>query len=241
MNIIDIHAHLLWDIDDGIDLKEDTLKIINDINVSYVCTPHFKDIKSIENRFNELKQLYANTYLGSEIKLNSDTLELIQNKKVISMNHSDYLLIEFNVHRSYDHEIDDMLDMLYEVSLCGYKIIIAHVERYFDKKEKLIEAIIKFRNNGYAIQVNTSYIFHSKTIFELLDLNYIDFIASDGHSIEGKRTFNIQECYDYLCKYYDKHNLDIIFKENPALMLANKDIKHTRFKTNMINKLRRFI
>ena len=149
MKHIDIHSHLAWDLDDGIPSIESCKKLLieaqKDQITKIVATPHFvcgkhneNDIEVYQKRINELKEVASEfsieIYQGSELFMNDLLFQYIQKKLIVPFANTHYVLCEFDVRKCYDDDYDLIYDALYELVIAGYTPILAHVERYFDKK-----------------------------------------------------------------------------------------------------------
>jgi protein-tyrosine phosphatase len=99
----------------------------------------------------------------------------------------------------------------------GFKVIIAHIERYHYLSLSDMEMI---KRTGALIQVNTSSILgldkavKAKNVLKMMKLGLVDLVSSDCHNLEV-RSPNMMTCYTFLKKYIDLDVLDQIFKENP--------------------------
>lgn len=256
MQFIDIHGHYAWDIDDGIQTKEDAIKALelaktNNIT-TIVATPHVipgthtkEDIEHIKERIEEFKQLAKNNhievYQGCELFLNHDCIQSLQNSLYIPFENTSYLLVEFDVRKELGSQ-DEVEDYLYEIEVLGYTPIIAHVERYF-KDELDIDRISDLVESGYVIQVNASSLLgvHGKTVknnaYRLIDEGLAHVIATDTHRCEGHRTPRMQETFEILSKSYDYQVLKTLMFDNPQHILRNEEVKDIEIKKSFLKKL----
>lgn len=259
MKYIDIHSHLAWDLDDGIETLEDCQKLLSQASkdhiIGIVATPHFvcgkhtkEDFEQFEARINELKALAKEfsieVFRGSELFINDLLFQQIETRSIVPIENTNYVLCEFNVRRSYDEDCDLIYDALYELILAGYKPILAHVERYFDERIDLsfIQTLVDI---GCVLQVNTSSILHpsnsvvKKNVTDLLDNNLIHVIATDSHRHTGRRSPNMNEAFSYLSKNYDSSDLKLLFYQNPLAIVSNQPVSVTQFKKRKFG-IRRF-
>ena len=213
--MIDIHTHILNNVDDGSKSLETSIKIIKSLSEKGVkdifLTPHYiidtqfeLDYNEKEEKFNILKEelkrenIDVNIYLGNEIYINPKIKENIL-KDNICMNNTKYLLIEFPLNGEYNN-IYGILSGLIEK---GYKVILAHPERYLSV-QKDISILDEYKSMGVLFQANIGSIFGmygksaKKTIKKLIKSRYIDFLGTDVHSNH----------FDY--KYFDKLDKKII-------------------------------
>ena len=106
---------------------------------------------------------------------------MLQKGELLTLNNTNRVLLEF----SFTREPEDLLDIIYNFSIKGYEIIVAHVERYlwmtYDK-------VVDLKNEGALIQINSDSIIGKTTwkekrfVRKLLKHHLVDFVASDTHS-----------------------------------------------------------
>lgn len=220
--MLDIHTHILPNVDDGsadintsIRLLE--LELENGVN-KVICTPHQnylnKNKDLLVQKFNEFKNninLDIELYLGSEIYYYKEFLKDLENNKLLTLNNSKYVLIEFSTTQN-----TDIPEIVYSIKLKGYIPIIAHIERYSYLNK---EDYLKIKNEGALIQINASSFNYSNTkkiIKYLLKNNLVDFVASDCHDL-NKRSVDFSQIKKYILKKHkDQYNYifenDIILK-----------------------------
>lgn len=197
--MVDTHNHILFDIDDGCRNIEESiilLKRMEEIGFNkIILTPHY--IKGTELTSNNLEKEYKlnqlkeklkenkiniELYLGNEIFITDNIVELLKNDNVSSVNKGRYVLIEL----PFESEIIGLADILYELRYNKLIPIIAHPERYtyFQNDISKIETL---REEGTLFQVNYSSILGfygsgaKKTMKYLLKNGYVDFFGTDIH------------------------------------------------------------
>ena len=197
--MVDIHTHIIPNVDDGSPNLEASINMIkHEISIgvdTIICTPHHiyhryeKSVEEIKEKFNLLKQevekqkLPIKLYLGQEICYThrEDILQMLKDGKLLTLNNTNRVLLEF----SFTREPEDLLDIIYNFSINGYEVIVAHVERY---EWMNIDKVKSLKAEGALIQINSnSYLgltsWHEKRMTKkLLKLGLVDFIASDTHS-----------------------------------------------------------
>lgn len=230
--MIDIHSHIIPNVDDGstsmdasINLLKDAIKEgITDI----ICTPHYRkmmfetSIDEIKEQFNNLvieakrNDLDVNLYLGQEIYIRrpSALRDYKNNNRLMTLNNSDWLLLEF----SYTNDID-ISEVVFNAKLDGYNSIIAHIERY---QYVDINQAIEIKSSGALIQVNASsingkYGFATKRrVMKLIKNNLVDFVASDIHQT---RENGMAKAYNKIVKKFGLEVANKLFKENAKILL----------------------
>lgn len=245
--MIDIHSHILFGVDDGARTIEDSIEIIGEAIKQgidkIILTPHFEknhtDKQSIYTNYELLKKatqekgLKIELYLGSEIYLSSDNLELVEEKAFFTLADSRYILIEFD-----DQNVPgNIADICYEIKLLGYIPIIAHTERYislYQDKDKLEDIL----NEGALFQINASSIIkedsdsHTVAKFAqfLLKNKLASFVASDAHNTTS-RGIHMLEAYNETRKLYGQSYTDDIFRHNQQKVIDNIPIEYPRYQS----------
>lgn len=199
--MIDIHNHILFGIDDGCSTIDESIILLRQMQKigfsKIVFTPHY--IKGTTFVSNNLEKGYKlellkeklkenkidiELYLGNEVFITDNIIELLKKGDVSSINNSRYVLVEL----PFDSEIIGLEDILYELKYNGLIPIIAHPERYIYFQDD-ISKITKLREEGVLFQVNYSSILGlygrkaKKTVKNLLKNDYVDFFGTDIHRI----------------------------------------------------------
>ena len=150
--MIEIHCHLLPNIDDGVKSVEQSVETIKKlVDIGYkkiIITPHYingtsynvdnKDkytlFLELQKRIKELN-LDIELYLGNEIFIDQYILDDLKSGKCCTMNSSRYVLVEI----SRNDIINDLDNILFKLLNKGIIPIMAHPERYLTvKKDKNI-------------------------------------------------------------------------------------------------------
>lgn len=239
--MIDIHCHILPNIDDGSKSLQESIemaKIAESEGITKIVnTSHYhhdfkykkgNEIKIVLEEFNEIlkeKNINLEVILGNEIYYTSDFIEKFDKLEFFSINDSKYILIEFPP----SNFPKNITDVIYEVKLKGFIPILAHVERYRDIQEN-VNIIFNCIKEGALIQVNASSIIGNNgkeaesTSKKLLDNKMVHFVATDAHSSTRRRPL-IKDAYNYILKHYGKSTAERLFLENADLVIENRDIE----------------
>ncbi len=233
--MIDIHNHLIPNIDDGSDsleLSRQLLKAAAAEGIDQVCiTPHFvkhgpfkvrkKELVSLFEQFKEdTKDLPVKLFLGNELYIDRELDELLMEGQVCSMNGSDYVLVEFpfeQYRRDYD-------EYLYNISL-NYRIIIAHPERYVYVKEDH-DFVDRWIKEGYLLQSNTTSLYFKdskKVIFDFIENGKLSLMASDAHN--ERRPLSMKDAYGLISHKFSKETADYLMEINPKCVIENENVK----------------
>lgn len=251
---IDIHNHGAWGIDDGISCKQEAKRLLQQASqdgvTNIILTPHgssettktaFQAQLQRMKEFQTLAKNYAiQAYTGNEIYVNQTLIENIPIYPFQTLAESMYILVEFDMYMDLSSCME-IENWLHELSILDYKIIIAHVERYF--KQKLdIERVKRWHALGYYIQVNrTSCLgFHGKRNQDhartLLDAGLVHVIASDAHRTEGMRICKMQDVYMYLSRKYGKTNADLLCIENGKHIIKNETLENMEKRPSLFRR-----
>jgi Capsular polysaccharide biosynthesis protein len=196
-NIIDIHSHILFGIDDGAkDIKE-SLEIarsaVREGIIKMVCTPHAEaDYDGLIHNANEsiitLRQKLKEESiplaisLGFEVFVNQTFLDYPSPEK-LAFGENPHILLELG----FDYFPKIFEEVLYLLTISKITPILAHPERY-DYLYNDLGFIKNLKQKNVKLQINTASITGengSKTqgfAKKILKKGYADFIASDVHS-----------------------------------------------------------
>ncbi|MGL4873251.1 MAG: tyrosine-protein phosphatase [Clostridium sp.] len=237
-NIIDIHTHVLPEIDDGSNSIEMTLKMINqgieNGVVEIVATPHYRaeisllSYKEVENKVEALNNQLRNIgskikiYAGQEIYYTDKLIENLEKKEIGTINNSRYILIELSS-RKFE---ETFLDTVYELKLRGITTIIAHPERY-KYVQRDFEYINRLIDEGCLFQLDAASLVGDygkdakQTAMKILKNNIYNFIGSDSHNDTNRKN-----CIKESIKEIQKINREFIesAREDSKRLLLDKDI-----------------
>ena len=246
--MIDIHSHILPGLDDGAQDIYDTLEMVSlaaDSGITaMVATPHCNIPGSYKNYFGDeyihtiqkvreavhAEGIPVNILPGVEAFGTPELPKLLQEGKIMPLNQSRYLLVEFGF-----GEDSAYVNRIIE-ELCALKVIpvIAHAERY-EFVQKNPELVYEWRKSGYPIQINKGS-FQGKfgrraadTAYLLLNHHLVSVVASDAHS-PYQRTPYMADVYEELLMEYPEKYLEMIFSENPRRICENEPILGLRAK-----------
>ena len=193
--MIDFHSHILPQIDDGSKSFEETIRMLEEArDVGFqkiISTSHYMEKYyevDEEQRFQLIKQINfqdIELYLGSEIYVTNEIVQLLKDKKASTINNSRYVLYELPMHSK---NMNDK-EIIYRLVENGYVPIIAHPERYSYVQEDT-EYVDELAEMGALFQSNYGSIIGmygekaKKTVKKLLKLNLIHFLGSDVHRAE---------------------------------------------------------
>lgn len=195
----DMHCHLIPKVDDGSKCKEESIDCLRTLKaVGYkkvIITPHFQhprfpnDEEDIKRRYEELKQQAAEAGIDIELagiageyRIDSGFAKRLENPRFLLIG-GKYVLVEFSLHQ----QMLGSDEMIFDMQMKGYEVILAHPERYpyLNVNGMRMEQL---RNQGVYFQINVLSLggFYGeeskRRAYEMLELGWVDFMGTDTHN-----------------------------------------------------------
>ena len=238
--MIDFHSHIIPNVDDGSRSVEETFELLKEAKEAgfsgVISTSHYMEeyyetdvaersvwIKAISENLGK-KDIDLNLYLGNEVYITKNIINLLETRKATSINNSNYVLFEFPM----NSKPMDMYDIIYD--MLEYKLIpiLAHPERYsfVQKDPNLIYDLIQ---KGVLMQSNYGSIlgmYGEKAeivVRKLLENNMVHLLGSDVHRA-GSIYPKIHNCLREIESIIGEDKLEEISSVNPKLVVENKRI-----------------
>jgi protein-tyrosine phosphatase len=262
-NLIDIHNHTLWDMDDGLKTKDDArqqLTMAYESGITQIAvTPHiqphgrfvFSESEIIEAT-TQLQQLALDLEIpmqvsyGSEFMITPKALQAIEAQEYVCYQDTDWLLIEQRFSKNNPPTDQDprlVLDAIDLLLLQNKHVLIAHVERYFDSVSEALDVCASWVKRGAHLQINRTSIMMLESKLrgniarQLIKNNYCHVIASDAHDITGSRVLRLDDSYHWVSKHVSVEVADVLHHENPRRVLANQTLVTTQHKAHFMGHL----
>lgn len=240
--MIDIHNHLMYGIDDGCKTLEESIKVLEEAAAkkihSIIVTPHYikgsrfeannETKESLLNEINEKiseKGVKIKLYMGNEVYVENDMLNLLEQKKIASLNHSRYLLFELPM----GSEINNLSEIIFNLRVANIIPVIAHPERYFQFQKKP-ELLIPLIEQGCLFQSNLGSLIGlcgkeaKNSLITMLKHNYIHFMASDVHHPNSHIYTNIDAALKMLEEIVGSDYANELVEINPQKIIDNNVI-----------------
>lgn len=238
--MIDIHNHILVDVDDGPKNKEEMLKLLKQAKdegvTEIIATPHHlsptfnNENKIVERKLNEIldldevKEMGIKIYPGQEIRISDQIILQLEKGEAIGLNHSKYLLIEFPS-GGVPHYTNRLF---FELQSKGYVPIIAHPERNKEISQNL-DVLFDLVNGGALSQLTSASLIgkHGKKLqkisIQMIENNLVHFIASDAHH-DTNRPFVLESLFnDKKLNKYQEQIKQLI--NNAQQVIDNKEVR----------------
>ena len=237
--MIDIHCHIIPNIDDGSDSMEISLEMLktakeNGIDV-IIATPHFISHSTLEefvydrdekarqlNRISAENNCGVAVACGAEVYLDS-RIFTTENLDDMTLNGSDYMLCEYTLE---PFENDKAIIYAEELLDRGYIPVIAHPERYISFFEDPT-VINELWDMGCRFQVNASSLaghggegMQAFTL-DLIKRGFAEFVATDAHSSHSRRNDILKKISEFP-EEITKQELDALLTDNPLRILKKE-------------------
>ena len=239
--MIDIHSHILPNIDDGSRSIEETFNLIREAkNVGFdaiVTTSHYMEgyyetnVPEREVWLNaicenmQVKNIDMMLYLGNEIYMSENIIKLLEERKASTINDTSYVLFELPL----NVEPFNLYDVIYELQQYKLVPILAHPERYsFVQKEP--ELIYDLVEKGVLMQANYGSVIGQygkkaeMIVLKLLEGNMIHMFGSDVHR-QNTIYPRIPQILAELNEIIGEEKLEELTTTNPNLVIHNKKIE----------------
>ena len=240
--MIDIHNHIIYHFDDGPKTLEDALKMLQaaaDQGITDVfATSHFNEVIHAEaeaDYFRKLaclqeevdkRNLGLRLHSGSEMFFHLGMDQTIRKTRVGTLGEKGlYILMEFPLYLMPS----GAEETLFQLTMDGYRPIIAHPERYSSLHQKP-HKILNFVRHGGLLQVNAGSVLGQfgrtvqKIAMELLEQHMVHFIGSDAHSPKG-RSFLMAAAADSLREHLDEAYIQDLVSNNARKIIENQPLE----------------
>ena len=233
--MIDLHSHILPELDDGAQSLAEALSMarmaVDSGITTMVATPH-----CVHGRAGEVRdswQLLCQALRENEIPLKlqpgmeifgtADTVRLLKEGQLKTINGSKYPLVEFGFQSTGDEETL----ILHSLCKAGYRPIVAHPERYsyVQRNPRLINQWFRM---GCLLQVNRGSLLGrfgrqaQAMAVELVERGFATVVATDAHSARV-RTPWMRDIREILAKEVSPQCAKMLLLENPRRILKNEN------------------
>lgn len=235
--MIDIHCHILPEVDDGAYCLEESLAMarlaVKSGVTDIITTPHFtgvpEELEAMEHivrQFRALRsalrqeQIPLQIHPGAEVLCLPQTMQLARDNQLPTLGDSNYVLTEFYFDASWEF-MDATLEGLREL---GYRPVVAHPERY-GAVQRDVQLARSWFDRGFVLQVNKGSVLGAfgrraeDAALRMLHRGIVHVLASDAHTSQV-RTTDLEParrwCLDHVGRSYTK----ILLEDNPKRILG---------------------
>jgi protein-tyrosine phosphatase len=235
--MIDIHSHILPDLDDGARDAEEALAMVTMAAESgttdIVATPHanwhFKfDSAVVGQRIEELQKRCGDLpriHYGCDFHLSVGNIEsALANPPYYTINRNGYLLVEFS-----DLQIPKFSTEIFQRLLdSGMTPIITHPERN-PILQKSIAQIRSWIEQGCLVQITAQSLFGrfgsraESAAKDFMKRELVHFIASDAHDTKDRPPV-LKEAWDWIARKYGAKRAESLMVTHPRAVLSGESL-----------------
>lgn len=239
--MLDLHCHLLPDIDDGAKDMDTSLKMLEiakkNNTRAIIATPHVIEgkwlpaweeiVKGCHTLTNESRKfgLELPVYPGGEVALHMDILDMVKGPGPYCLNGGRYMLVELPA-----MEIPGFTeDFFFTLEARGITPVLAHPERH-PVLAKDPEIIVEWIRRGLLTQVNGASLMghmgeRAQMMAELLlARDMVHCIGSDAHSAR-RRTPDLSQTADRMVALIGMQKARQILTINPQRIIDSQDVE----------------
>lgn len=232
---IDIHTHILPEVDDGAKDWDTCLEMLRRSAESgiktVIATPHYfpwrtncspKEIEELclkaKKKLLEKHGIAIDIYGGNEIYYSVDAIQNLKEGKVLSLAHSRYVLLEFGW--SISHQV--ICRAVTEFREIGYIPIVAHMERYECLRNS--EKLQQIKELGALLQMNVEALrgglFNARRRWarKCLIQEQVDFLASDMHDLYRRPPIEKKELQQVFKKLRPEYQKELLYDNTQSII-----------------------
>ncbi len=237
--MVDIHNHVLPEVDDGADSLETSLEMLRrgleeGIEVA-VLTPHFKPEDDQEKaelhqqRFGQLQEAVAaaglpvQLFLGAEVGFRFGLAEVAR-WPGIALAGSRYVLVDLP-----PGPLPGGLEQgMFELRTAGFRPILGHPERHRQLTGDEHQ-LARLREQELLFQIDAGSLtgrFGQRTQEAarlLAERGWVEFVASDGHNLE-RRPFTLQSARQWVEEELGAEEAQLLFADNPGRLVHGESV-----------------
>ena len=233
MTFLDIHSHILPNVDDGARDTQTAIKLLEMLKeqgvTHVIATPHFYPDTDNSEEFSELvADAFFNLsnqikgmdlpqiYLGCELHYFGG-MGKSKSLGQFVIKGTNYILLELPYNLPITKTvIQDIIDI---AEIQGFKPILAHIERY--KRAKGFKKLLKLISDGYALaHINATAVVSkedARLFGRLIKGGFVSYLASDTHSVKNRPPM-IKQALDAIAERMGKSYANrLIIKSNRLL------------------------
>jgi len=195
----DMHCHLVPKVDDGSKCDEESIECLQTLSaVGYkrvIITPHFQHPRfpnqedDITRRYEDLKKHVKEAGvdielvgIGGEYRIDSGFAPRLENPRFLQIG-GKYVLVEFSLHQ----QMMGCDEMIFDMQMKGYEVILAHPERYPYLNVNGLR-MEQLKNQGVFFQTNVLSLggFYGEEAkhraVEMIERGWVEFMGTDTHN-----------------------------------------------------------
>jgi protein-tyrosine phosphatase len=243
--MIDLHSHILFDLDDGARTLDDSLAMarlsVRDGVHTIAATPHspaspasrLYDPAVIRERLAVLRDALARAGValevvaGTEIAFSADIVERLRRGDLLTYGGSRAILLEL-ANNTLPPTFENAL---FNLQVAGYRVVLAHPERIVEVQQSP-NRLLPFVERGVLMQVTAEALTGQQgerlrtTAETLLTHGMAHLLASDTHGIPPRRAPLLAAARDRAAVLVGKPAAEALVMSTPAAILSGQPLRH---------------
>jgi tyrosine-protein phosphatase YwqE len=206
---VDMHSHLIPGIDDGSKSMDDSIFMLRQLESlgfrKIITTPHVvsdgynNSTQTILEGRDRVRQAIAENNINiefdaaAEYYADESLIEKVEKRDLLTFG-KNFVLVEL----SYLNKANNISDVFYKLQVAGYRIVLAHPERYPYFYEKSFESYNSLKDRNILFQINILSLLGKYgndariTAEKLIDKGMVEMIGLDLH--QPRQIETIKEC-----------------------------------------------
>ena len=235
--MVDIHSHIIWDVDDGAQTLDDSLAMLRLAaecgTTDIVATPHANsdfrfDLDVLDARYRELAERHSGPpriHRGCDFHLSIENIQAcLENPAKYTVNGGRYLMVELPEMFS-PASMEQALTRLMRIDLVP---VITHPERnpVLQRTPSLLRQWIDLGCRGQVTAQSLTGRFGrsaGKAGWSFLRSGCIHFVASDGHDVHH-RPPRLDQARDALSRQVGEDAAQHLTTEYPRALIENREV-----------------
>lgn len=236
MQFADLHHHVIYGVDDGPQIFEDAQAMlrrahengVTDIAATSHATPgrhrfpmdtYLEHLRK-EQAWADEQGLGIRLHTGCEILYTDETVRLLQDNAIPTIDSTRLILVEFLPANDFNH----IQNAVRRLGNAGYTVIVAHAERY-DGTRKVEDLRALREDLGAYIQINAhTFIspggfFAKRWLRKVMENGCCDLAATDAHNTSS-RSCQMKKCHETIIKEWGQDTADSLCIETPRQLLG---------------------
>ena len=236
MQFADLHHHVIYGVDDGPQTFEDAQAMlrrahengVTDIAATSHATPgrhrfpmdtYLEHLRK-EQAWVDEQGLRIRLHTGCEILYTDETVRLLQDNAIPTIDSTRLILVEFLPANDFNH----IQNAVRRLGNAGYTVIVAHAERY-DGTRKVEDLRALREDLGAYIQINAhTFIspggfFAKRWLRKAMENGCCDLAATDAHNTSS-RSCQMKKCHETIIKEWGQDTADSLCIETPRQLLG---------------------
>lgn len=236
MQFADLHHHVIYGVDDGPQTFEDAQAMlrrahengVTDIAATSHATPgrhrfpmdtYLEHLRK-EQAWADEQGLGIRLHTGCEILYTDETVRLLQDNAIPTIDSTRLILVEFLPANDFNH----IQNAVRRLGNAGYTVIVAHAERY-DGTRKVEDLRALREDLGAYIQINAhTFIspggfFAKRWLRKAMENGCCDLAATDAHNTSS-RSCQMKKCHETIIKEWGQDTADSLCIETPRQLLG---------------------